>query len=113
MEKVFYLDPKYYLDGFEVVKASNLKEAVVEALTSLGGSGSISEVRKYINSKYSSKWKLNTVGTIMAYLCPESTSSLYPKKDRVLEKLEHSTLKSQQPVFRTCRKIVWAQTSKY
>jgi hypothetical protein len=70
-----------------VVKASNLKEAVVEALTSLDGSGSISEVRKYINSKYSSKWKLNTVGTTMAYLCPESTSSLYPEKDRVLERI--------------------------
>jgi hypothetical protein len=75
------------LDGFEVVMASNLKEAVVEALTSLGGSGSISEVSRYINSNYPSKWKLKTVGTTMADLCPESTSSLYRKKDRVLERI--------------------------
>ena len=65
--------------------ASNLKDAIVEALNSLGGSGSISEVRSYINSKYPGKWK--DVGTTMADLCPESTSSLYPKKDRVLERI--------------------------
>ena len=70
-----------------MVKASNLKEAVVEALSSLGGSGTISDVSRYINSKYPSKWKLKTVGTTMADLCPESTSSLYPKKDRVLERV--------------------------
>jgi hypothetical protein len=75
------------LDGFEVVKSSNLKDAVVEALTALGGSGSISEVSRYVNSKYPSKWKLSTIGTTMADLCPESTSSLYPKKDRVLERI--------------------------
>jgi uncharacterized protein YifN (PemK superfamily) len=88
-----------------VVKASNLKEAVVEALTSLGGSGSISEVSKYINSKYSSKWKLNTVGTVMAYLCPENTSSLYPKKDRVLERIGRGKYRLRKsivsPVSRT------------
>lgn len=71
-------------------KASNLKDAIVEALTSLGGSGSISEVSSYINSKYPSKWKLNTLGTTMADLCPESISSLYPKKDRVLERIGRS-----------------------
>ena len=70
-----------------MVKSSNLKDAVVEALTSLGGSGSISEVRRYVNSKYPSKWKLSTIGTTMSDLCPESTSSLYPKKDRVLERI--------------------------
>ena len=65
--------------------ASSLKNAIVEALNSLGGSGSISEVRNYINSKYPGKWK--DVGTTMADLCLESTSSLYPKKDRVLERI--------------------------
>jgi hypothetical protein len=66
------------LDVFEVNNASNLKDAIVEALNSLGGSGSISEVRRYINSKYPGKWK--NVDTAMADLCPESASSLYPKK---------------------------------
>ena len=68
-----------------MTSASNLKDAIVEALNSLGGSGSISEVRSYINSKYPGKWK--DVGTTMADLCPESTSSLYPKKHRVLERI--------------------------
>jgi hypothetical protein len=75
------------LDGFELVKTSNLKVAIVKALTSLGGSGTISEVSAYLNSKYPNKWKLNTIGKIMADLCPESTSSFYPKKDRVLERI--------------------------
>ena len=70
-----------------MVKATNLKVAVVEALTSLGGSGTISEVSRYVNSKYPNKWKLNAIGTIMADLCPESTSSFYSKKDRVLERI--------------------------
>ena len=68
-----------------MTSASNLKDAIVEALTSLGGSGSISEVRSYLNSKYPKKWK--DIGTTMADLCPESTSSLYLKKDRVLERI--------------------------
>ncbi len=68
-----------------MTNASNLKDAVVEALTSLGGSGSISEVRSYVNSKYPKKWK--DIGATMADLCPESTSSTYPQKDRVLERI--------------------------
>lgn len=71
-----------------MVKATNLKVIVVEALASLGGSGTISEVSRYVNSKYPHKWKLNTIGTIMADLCPESTSSFYSKKDKVLERIE-------------------------
>ena len=93
-----------------MVKASNLKEAVVEALTSLGGSGSISEVSKYINSKYSSKWKLNTVGTVMAYLCPESTSSLYPKKDRVLERIGRGKYRLRKSIVSPISRTV--QTNK-
>lgn len=83
--------------------ASNLKKAIVEALTSLGGSGSISEVRSYINSKYPNKWK--DIGTTMADLCPESTSSLYPKKDRVLERIGRGKYRLRKsmaaPVSRT------------
>ena len=75
------------MDGFELVKTSNLKVAIVKALTSLGGSGTILEVSEYLNSKYPNKWKLNTIGKIMADLCPESTSSFYSKKDRVLERI--------------------------
>jgi len=73
------------LDVFEVTIPSNLKDAIVEALTSLGGSGSISEVRGYINSKDPDKWK--DIGTAMADLCPESTSSNYPQRDRILERI--------------------------
>lgn len=68
-----------------MTSASNLKEAIVEALTSLGGSGSVFEVSSYINSKYPNQWK--DVGTAMADLCPESTSSPYLQKDRVLERI--------------------------
>jgi hypothetical protein len=68
-----------------VTKASNLKEAIIEALYSLGGSGSISEVSSYINSKYPNRWK--DIGTTMADLCPNSTSSLVPQKERVLERI--------------------------
>jgi hypothetical protein len=75
------------LDGSELVKTSNLKAAIVEALASLGGSGTISEVSEYLNSKYPNKRKFNTIGRIMADLCPESTSSFYSKKDRVLERI--------------------------
>lgn len=74
-----------YLGVLELTKASNLKEAILEALGSLGGSGSISEVSNYINSKYPNRWK--AIGTTMADLCPKSTSSLIPQKERVLERI--------------------------
>ena len=68
-----------------MARASNLKEAILEALGSLGGSGSISEVSSYINSKYPNRWK--DIGTTMADLCPKSTSSPFPQKERVLERI--------------------------
>lgn len=68
-----------------MVKASNLREAIIEALDVLGGSGSISEVKTFINTKYSNKWK--DIGTAMADLYPESTSSLYPQSQRPLERI--------------------------
>ena len=93
-----------------MVKSSNLKDVVVEALTSLGGSGSISEVSRYINSEYPSKWKSNTIGTTMADLCLESTSSLYPKKDRVLERIGRGKYRLRKsivsPSFRGAEEIL-------
>jgi len=93
------------MGAFEMTNASNLKDAVVEALTSLGGSGSISEVRSYINSKYPKKWK--DIGTTMADLCPESTSSTYPQKDRVLERIGRGKYRLRKrkplPISRTAK----------
>jgi hypothetical protein len=74
-----------YLGVLELTQVSNLKEAILEALVSLGGSGSISEVSSYINSKYQNRWK--DIGTTMADLCPNSTSSHIPQKERVLERI--------------------------
>jgi hypothetical protein len=68
-----------------VSSASNLKEAIIEALSSLGGCGTISDVKGYIFSKYGKRWK--DIGTAMADMCPESTSSLYPSRDRVLRRV--------------------------
>lgn len=65
--------------------ASNLKEAIVEALGSLGGCGTISEVNEYVLSTYPQRWK--DIGTSMADMCPESESSMYPSRDRVLERV--------------------------
>ncbi len=63
----------------------NLKDAVVEALTTLGGSGTASEVREYIKSKYGKDWK--DIGKVMDDLCQESTSSFFLPEDRVLTKI--------------------------
>lgn len=68
-----------------MIRASSLKEAVVEALNAMGRSGSISEVKVFINAKYPGKWK--DIGTVMADLCPESLSSQYSQLDRVLERV--------------------------
>jgi hypothetical protein len=63
----------------------NLKDAVVEALTTLGGSGTASEVREYIKSKYGKDWK--DIGKIMDDLCQESKSSFFLPEDKVLTKV--------------------------
>ncbi len=63
-----------------------LRDAIVEALKSLGGSGSISEVTAYIHAKYGrERWK--AIGTEMADMCPESESSLTPPNERVLQRI--------------------------
>jgi hypothetical protein len=63
----------------------NLKNAIVEALTTLGGSGTASEVREYIKSNYGKDWK--DIGKIMDDLCQESASSFFLPEDRILTKI--------------------------
>jgi hypothetical protein len=67
-----------------MVSGFNLKEAIVEALIALGGSGSASEVRQYIKSKHGKDWK--DIEKVMDDLCQESTSSFFLPEDRVLTK---------------------------
>ena len=62
----------------------NVKDAITEALTSLGGSGTASQVREYIKSKYGKDWK--DIGKIMDDLCQESTSSFFLPEDKMLTK---------------------------
>lgn len=63
----------------------NLKDAIVEALTTLGGSGTVSEVREYIKSKYGKDWK--NIEKVMDDLCIESQSSFFPPEARVLRRM--------------------------
>jgi hemerythrin len=63
----------------------NLKDAIVDAITTLGGSGTASEVREYIKSKYGKDWK--DIEKIMDDLCQESESSFFLPEDRVLTKI--------------------------
>ncbi len=62
--------------------ALNLKETIVEALTSLGGSGTVSEIREFIKSKNGIEW--SQIDAILNDLCSESRSSFFPPEDRVL-----------------------------
>ena len=64
--------------------ALNLKETIVEALTSLGGSGTVSEIMEFIKSKYGLEWR--QIDSILNDLCPESQSSFFAPEDRVLIK---------------------------
>jgi hypothetical protein len=63
----------------------NLKEAIVEALSAVGGTGTASDVREYIKSKYGKDWK--DIERIMDDLSVESTSSFFLPEDRVLTKI--------------------------
>jgi hypothetical protein len=63
----------------------NLKEAIIEALTTLGGSGTSSEVKEYIRSKFGKDWK--DIEKIMDDLCIESESSFFLSEDRVLRRI--------------------------
>jgi hypothetical protein len=63
----------------------NLKNAIVDALTSLGGSGTSAEVREYVKSKYGKDWK--DIEKVMDDLCQESMSSFFLPEDRVLTKI--------------------------
>jgi hemerythrin len=63
----------------------NLKDAIVEALTTLGGSGAAPQVREYIKSKYGKDWK--DIEKVMDDLCQESASSFFLPEDKVLTKI--------------------------
>jgi hemerythrin len=63
----------------------NLKDAIVEAITTLGGSGTAPQVRKYIKLKYGKDWK--DIEKVMDDLCQESTSSFFLPEDKVLTKI--------------------------
>ena len=68
-----------------MVPVFNLKDSIVEALTALGGSGTATEVRGYIKSKYGKDW--TDIEKIMDDLCQESESSFFLPEDRVLTKI--------------------------
>jgi len=65
--------------------AFNLKEAITEALSSLGGSGSAAEVREYIKSKFGRDWK--TIEKVMDDMSVESESSFFLPEERVLKRM--------------------------
>lgn len=56
----------------------SLKDAIVEAITSLGGSGTAPQVRKYIKLKYGKDWKY--IEKVMDDLCQESVSPFFLQK---------------------------------
>lgn len=68
-----------------MVPIFNLKDSIVEALNALGGSGTATQVRDYMKSKYGKDWK--DIEKIMDDLCHESTSSFFLPEDRVLTKI--------------------------
>jgi len=63
----------------------NLKNAIVEALTSLGGSGTPAEVREYVKARYGKDWK--DIEKVMDDLCLEGASSFFLPEDRILTKI--------------------------
>lgn len=68
--------------------ARTCKDAIREALVHLGGEGTTEEVRNYIHRKYGSKWKDNTITTLMADLTyPGNPSSTIPMNKRFLKKV--------------------------
>ena len=68
-----------------MVSGFNLKASIVEALNALGGSGTATEVRGYIKSKYGKDW--TDIEKIIDDLCQESESSFFLPEDRVLTKV--------------------------
>ena len=61
-------------------------EAILEAMRALGGEGSISQVKGWIDQRMPGKWK--DISTAMADLAyPGSPSSTYPLEKRFLERI--------------------------
>jgi hypothetical protein len=73
------------LEVSKMVSGFNLKEAIVEALTAIGGTGTASDVRDYIKGKYGKDWK--DIEKIMDDLCQESECSFFLAEDRILTKI--------------------------
>jgi hypothetical protein len=81
-----------------MVPVFNLKDSIVEALSATGGSGTATEVRDYIKSKYGKDWK--DIEKIMDDLCQESESSFFLPEDRILTKIgpgEYSLKRTAAP----------------
>jgi hypothetical protein len=62
--------------------AFNLKDLIVEALTALGGAGTVEEVRQYIKSRHGKDWK--NMKKIMDDLRSDTESAFFPEEDKVL-----------------------------
>lgn len=75
----------------------NLREAIVEALTSLGGFGTASQVREYMKSKYGKDWK--DIETVMDDLCADSTTSFFPPEERVLTQIGQGNYSLRETVI--------------
>jgi hypothetical protein len=64
-----------------------LREAIKEALLSMDGEASISQIKGFIEGKYKGQWK--NIDTAIADLTyPGNKSSTYPPQERILERVE-------------------------
>jgi hypothetical protein len=74
----------------------SLKDTIIEAIKSLGGSGTAPHVRKYIKSKYGKDWK--NIEKVMDDLCQESASPFFLPEDKVLTKIGQGKYALTEPV---------------
>ena len=72
-------------------------DAIKEALMELGGEGTVTEVKNYIEQKYPNKW--TDVGTLMADLCHNSASPLIPKDKRFLVRIGRGRYRLSGPTM--------------
>ncbi|WP_066300257.1 hypothetical protein [Bacillus sp. FJAT-29937] len=67
----------------------NLNEAIILALNSLGGEGTIEKVANWVEKEYPNRWK--DIGTALADMVPESlggnSTSNTKEEFRILEKV--------------------------
>jgi hypothetical protein len=62
-----------------------LRGAVVEALESLGGCGTVAEISSIMHDNYENKWE--NIGQEISQLCVDNKSSKYPPWMRVLRQV--------------------------